>query len=85
MRSIEAGDMPRIDPTKFDATFLKFQMDINVMATLKGWGLEHHRHTPDSAAVRRFLDARYNSSTDDIPHKDYFGWDSQPSDGLQGS
>ena len=74
MTRIEAGEMPRIDPAKFNADLLKFQMDLNVIATLKGWGLELHRQTPDSAAIRRFLDARYNSSTDDVPHEDYFGW-----------
>ncbi len=80
MKRIEAGDMPKIDPDKFDAAFLKFQMDLNVMATLKGWGLEHHRRTPDSPALRRFLDARFNSSADDIPHQDYFGWASAGGD-----
>ena len=79
MERIEAGDIPRIDPAKFDAAFVKFQMDLNVIATLKGWGLEIHRQTPDSAAIQRFLDARYNNSSDDIPHVDHFGWGSSTS------
>jgi hypothetical protein len=83
MVRLETGEIPKIDVAKFDADFLKFQMDLNVIATLKGWGLQLHRQTPDSAAIRRFLDARYNSSTDDIPHEDYFGWgslgDTEPS------
>lgn len=74
MKRIEAGEMPKVDPAKFDARFLKFQMDMNLMATLKSWGLEHHRQTPNSAAIRRFLDVRYNNSADDIPHEDHFGW-----------
>jgi hypothetical protein len=74
MVRLEAGEVPKIEASKFDAASLQFQIDLNVMATLKGWGLELHRQTPDSAAIRRFLDARYNSSTDDIPHEDYFGW-----------
>lgn len=85
MKRMEAGDMPSIDPARFDAGFLKFQMDLNVMATLKGWGLEHHRQTPDSAAIRRFLDARYNSSTDDIPHEDHFDWALSAADGTSNS
>jgi hypothetical protein len=72
MNRIEAGDIPIINTAAFDAAFLKFQMDMNAMATLKGWGLQIHRQTPDSAAIRRFLDVRYNSSTDDIPHEDHF-------------
>ena len=74
MQRIEAGDIPTIDPAAFDAEFLMFQMDMNVIATLKGWGLQIHRQTPDSAAIRRFLDVRYSSSTDDIPHEDHFHW-----------
>jgi hypothetical protein len=81
MIRLEAGEMPKIDVAKFDADLLKFQMDLNVTATLKGWGLELHRRTPDGPAIRRFLDARFNSSTDDIPHEDYFGWGSPSEEG----
>ncbi|HEY0115120.1 MAG TPA: hypothetical protein VGB54_05315 [Allosphingosinicella sp.] len=84
MTRVEAGEMPKMDLAKFTPDFLRFQMDLNVIATLKGWGLELHRQTPDSEAIRRFLDARYNNSTDDIPHEDYFGWasfgDQEPSE-----
>jgi hypothetical protein len=83
IKRLEAGEMPKIDVAKFTADFLRFQMDLNVIATLKGWGLELHRQTPDSAAIRRFLDARYNNSTDDIPHEDYFGWGSSIDDELR--
>jgi hypothetical protein len=85
IKRMEAGDMPSIDPAKFDAAFLKFQMDLNVMATLKSWGLELHRQTPDGAAIRRFLNARYNNSTDDIPHEDHFGWASSAANGTSNS
>ncbi len=32
------------------------------------------RQTPDSAAIAKFLKARYANSEDDIPHEDIFGW-----------
>jgi hypothetical protein len=76
LKRVEAGDIPAIDPARFDPDFLKFQLDVSAMATLKSWGLEHHRQTPDSAAIRQFLDVRYNNSSDDIPHEDHFGWSS---------
>ena len=74
MKRLEADDIPMIDEVKFTGEFLKFQMDMNLMATLRGWDLELHRQTPDIEGVRRLLDERYHSSTDDIPHEDFFRW-----------
>ncbi|MBD8548258.1 hypothetical protein [Sphingomonas sp. CFBP 8760] len=84
MERLEAGQIPDVDPAAFTADALQFQMDLNVLATLKGWGLELHRQTPDADAVRRFLDARYNGSTDDIPHENHFGWALPTDDGSSG-
>ncbi|MCW2395774.1 MULTISPECIES: hypothetical protein [unclassified Sphingobium] len=76
MKRLDAGDIPAIDETKFTAELLTFQMNMNVLATLKSWGLELHRQTPDVEGVRSLLDARYHSSTDDIPHENFFCWSS---------
>jgi hypothetical protein len=74
IKRIENGEMPKVDLAKFDRTFVDFQLGLNTLATLKGWGLEIHRRTPDSIAAKRFLDARYMNSSDDIDHEDFFGW-----------
>lgn len=76
MKRIERGDIPKIDLAKFNRAFVDLQLGFNTLATLKGWGLEIHRQTPDSVGTKRFLDVRYNNSSDDIEHEDFFGWDS---------
>lgn len=74
MRRIQSGELPRMDLSTFSAESLKFQLNLNLIATLKGWGLGLHRQTPDTAAIGRLLDIRYRNSTDDIQHEDLFGW-----------
>ncbi|MCI4591124.1 hypothetical protein MOK15_13610 [Sphingobium sp. BYY-5] len=74
IKRIENGAMPKVDLAKFDKAFVDFQLGLNTLATLKGWGLQLHRQTPNSIATKRFLDARYMNSSDDIDHEDVFGW-----------
>lgn len=74
IKRIENGDVPKVDLAKFDKAFVDFQLGLNTLATLKGWGLEIHRQTPDSIATKLFLDERYRNSSDDIDHEDIFGW-----------
>lgn len=76
IQRLNSGDIPPIDVAKFTPEFLTFQMNMNVLATLRGWGLELHRQTPDVEGVRKLLNVRYRSSIDDIPHEDFFDWTS---------
>ena len=44
----------------------------NMLATLKGLGLECRQSTPDFEAIDHFLRYRYNYWTDNIEHTDPF-------------
>jgi len=45
---------------------------IHLVAVARTWDLVLHRDTPDFDALARLLDVRYNNSTDDIDHDDFF-------------
>ncbi len=38
MKRLDEGDMPELNVSSIDVETLNFQLDINLMATLKRWG-----------------------------------------------
>ena len=51
---------------------INFQLKIDLAAVAKTWGLVLHSMAPDIDALKKLLDTRYNNSSDDIEHEDFF-------------
>jgi hypothetical protein len=55
----------------FSTKELQMQLNLSMLSTMKGFGLEMHQQTPDFGAVSRFLGERYRYWSDDIEHEDF--------------
>jgi hypothetical protein len=72
----EHSDDPMFPNDLLTKEELKFARNVTLTSNLQTWGLISNLRTPDFTAIRRFLDVRYNNSSDDVPHANYFGdWD----------
>lgn len=66
-------DIP-IPLQEFTEEALRLHQKMNMIASLKVWGLECHKSTPDFEVIAHFLRCRYNYWTDDIEHDDPFSY-----------
>jgi len=57
--------------TEFTKDKLHFHLQISMISTLRGLGLESHQQTPNFNAISDFLGQRYNYWTDDIEHPNF--------------
>jgi hypothetical protein len=69
-QTVEGDDEPEFDLAEITEERLEVQSSMGVVSTLRGWGLEIRRQTPDMAAIRELLDVRYRNDVDDLPHAD---------------
>ena len=72
-QAVEGEDEPEFDLAEITAERLEIQSSMGVVSTLRGWGLEVRRQTPDMVAIRELLNVRYRSDVDDLPHPDLLG------------
>jgi hypothetical protein len=68
----ETEEDTKVPVEVFTPERVTLQKQIMYGAVARTWGLEFHRATPDSAALKKLLDARYGNAKDDIAHKDIF-------------
>lgn len=72
MNAPETESSPPVPLGEFTEEALRQHQKLNMVASLKTWGLESHKSTPDLDAIEHFLRSRYNYWTDDIDHSDPF-------------
>ncbi len=56
----------------FSQENFEFQKLALIGSVAKTWGIALHRATPDFEALAKLLNTRYNNSTDDIDHENFF-------------
>ena len=68
----EKPDDPVLGDELFTFQSLERQALFNLASSAKVLGLELHQATPDVSALKRFLAAKYNYMSDDVPHAPIF-------------
>jgi hypothetical protein len=68
MNEPEAEKSEIIPEQEFSLNKMRDAQRMNMLATIKVFGLESHQLTPDLIAIDHFLSHRYNYWTDDIEH-----------------
>lgn len=58
----------------FSDEAINLQKSMLAPSAAKVWGLIIKQKTPDLFAIKKLLDVRYNNSSDDIDHEDYWGF-----------
>lgn len=72
MKQLERDASDAISVELFTEQRLRASLAMAVLSTLGNLGLSNNQHTPDFAAIFRFLGDRYNYWTDDVPHATIF-------------
>ena len=70
-RAENPGDF-QLSATEFTEDALRKQLNMSVLQTLVGFGLQPHQDTPDFTAIFAVLGARYGYWTDDVDHDEIF-------------
>lgn len=77
MQATEQSTDPQLPAEDFTEERLRFHLNGSAMHAVVNLGLQVNQQTPNVDAILKFLGDRYNYWTDDVPHDDIFGWNSQ--------
>jgi hypothetical protein len=72
MNRPEEPDDPSVAVEAVTREALEDALNMSVVSTLRGWGLEIHQPSFDPAAVLKVLGDRYGYWSDDVDHEDFF-------------
>jgi hypothetical protein len=74
VEKVDAEGYPDFDLSAVTSERIDIQRRMGIVSIAQTWGIANHRQTPDFDAIKKLLDIRFLNSTDDIPHEDFFCW-----------